>query len=206
MRVLARSVLGLAIMAGAVALGGIAVSAPAAAQMMSKPYQFIKAVRDADGNKATELLNEPGSNLVNVKEVSTGKTGLQIAAERRDLTWMGFLIGKGADVNARDRDGVTPLFATAQLGFAEGAQLLIGRKARVNDANNQGETPLIRAVQNRDLRLVKLLLDAGANPDRADTLAGMTARDYAKRDFRNSAVLKAIEDKGKPAKPAMGPN
>ena len=28
---------------------------------------------------------------------------------RRDLTWMGFLIGKGANVNARDVKGVTPL-------------------------------------------------------------------------------------------------
>lgn len=178
---------------------------PAQAQF-SDSYNFLKAVRDADGTKATELLSQPGSTIVDTKDRNTGETGLHIVTQRRDLAWMGFLIGKGAKVDAVDKRGNTPLMLAAQLGFAEGAQLLVGRKARVDATNQQGETPLIRAVQNRDLRMVRLLLQAGANPDRPDTLAGMSARDYAKRDPRNAPVLRLIEEQGK-AKPAdrMGP-
>jgi len=66
-------------------------------------------------------------------------------------------------------------------------------------------SPLIRAVQLRDIRMVRLLLDAGANADKADTLAGMSARDYAKRDARGSAVLRAIEDAKKPKAATVGP-
>jgi ankyrin repeat protein len=58
-----------------------------------------------------------------------------------------------------------------------------------------GETPLIIAVQQRDLQIVRQLLDAGANPDRSDAAAGYSARDYAVRDTRARDILKLIEDK-----------
>jgi ankyrin repeat protein len=95
----------------------------------------------------------------------------------------------------------------AQLGFIEGAQLLIKNKAGVDVANASGETPLIRAVQLRNGPMVQLLMTAGANPGKADTIAGMSARDYAQRDSRAAAILKIITD-AKPAKPAksFGPN
>lgn len=173
----------------------------------SDSYSFLKAVRDADGTKVTELLGGSGSTIVDTKDSTTGETAMHIVTQRRDLGWMGFLIGKGARVDTPDRNGNTPLMVAAQFGFVEGAQLLIARQARVDVANNRGETPLIRAVQNRDTRLVRILLAAGANPDRTDTLAGMSARDYAKRDARNAAVLKLIDETAKKKPGAqMGPN
>jgi ankyrin repeat protein len=65
-----------------------------------------------------------------------------------------------------------------------------------------GETALIMAVQQRQLDAVNLLLSKGADPDRKDSAAGYSARDYAKRDTRNREILSAIEsaDKPKPAK------
>jgi ankyrin repeat protein len=64
-----------------------------------------------------------------------------------------------------------------------------------------GETPLIIAVQQRETPIVRLLLDAGADPDRTDAAAGYSARDYATRDTRARDILKLIEDKKpKPAK------
>src|SRR3546814_10574293 len=59
------------------------------------------------------------------------------------------------------------------------------RRADVNLANGSGETPLIRAVQLRNLDLVRTLLKAGADPDQADPLAGLSARDYARNDSRS---------------------
>ena len=43
--------------------------------------------------------------------------------------------------------------------------------------------------------MVKLLLDAGADPDRTDNVAGYSARDYASRDPRSRDILKLINDK-----------
>jgi ankyrin repeat protein len=56
-----------------------------------------------------------------------------------------------------------------------------------------GETPLIVAVQRREVPIIKMLLRAGADPDKTDTAAGYSARDYAKRDSRNPEILALIE-------------
>jgi ankyrin repeat protein len=194
---------------GLAMLGAAALIMPgiAAAQFQSPTSVFLKAVRESDGAKVQEVLSAPGTTILDSRDSGTGQAALHIVVARRDLTWLSFLLGKGARPDIKDKDGTTPLMIAAQLGFTEGADMLMRSRARVDEPNNQGETPLIRAVQHRDLRMIKLLLEAGANPDRADTLAGLSARDYAKRDSRNGAVLRAIEDTAKKPKPsAIGPN
>ena len=62
---------------------------------------------------------------------------------------------------------------------------------------------MIRSVQLRDTELTRLLLEKGANPDRTDTLAGLSARDYAGRDRRAAAVLAEIEKADAKKKPAQ---
>ena len=179
-----------------------AVSVPAQAQF-SDSYKFLEAVRKKEGDKVTEALNEPGTQIVNTKDYTTGQTGLHIVVARRDLVWVQFLIAKGANVNARDNRGVTPLVQASELGFLEGVDELIKSGARVDEANNTGETPLISAVHRKDLALVRLLIKAGANPDRPDN-SGRSARDYAALDGKNSPVLGEIERAAKDAK-AAGP-
>ena len=56
------------------------LGAPAAAQTYSDGYLFLKAVQDQDVNKADELLDKPGSTLINSRYITTGRTGLHIAA------------------------------------------------------------------------------------------------------------------------------
>lgn len=175
------------------AIAAIALLIPVAASaQFSDSYNFLKAVRDRDGDKATQLLNEPGSTIVNTKDITSGESALHIVTQRRDLTWLGFLLQRGANPDARDKNGLTPLMLATTLRFADGAEALLARKAKVDEANNSGETALIRAVQQRDLAMVRLLLKAGANPDKQDTIAGQSARDYAKGDFRNPQILDAI--------------
>ncbi len=180
-----------------------------ATAQFSESFNFLKAVRDKDGDKVTEVLSKPGSGavIVNTRDPGTGETGLHIVTRRRDAQWLTFLLAKGANPDVRDTKGNTPLFVAAGLGWAEGIQLLLERRAGVDIADSSGETPLILAVQNRDLASVRLLLAGGANPNRPDNAAGLSARDYAKRDPRATAILKEIQDAKPVAKREMsGPH
>ncbi len=188
--------------------GMLVVSSPAMAQF-SKSYKFLEAVRKKDGAVVQEALNEPGSTIVNTRDSTSGDTALHIVTTRRDLTWMSFLIGKGANVDARDGRGGTALQIAANLGFAEGVDLLIGQKARIDDPNSAGETPLITAVHRRNIGIMRALLKAGADPDRPDN-SGRSARNYAELEGR--ALVSEIETNAKPksqraagARPSYGP-
>ncbi|HEY9090153.1 MAG TPA: ankyrin repeat domain-containing protein [Parasphingorhabdus sp.] len=178
----------------------LAIPGTASAQF-SDSYNFLKAVKERDGEEATNFLNEPGSTIVNTRDISTGETALHIVVARRDSTWTAFLLQKDANPNVKDKSGTTPLMLATSLRFVEGARVLLDKNANVNEPNNRGETPLIRAVQLRDTEMVRLLLKHGADPDRTDTLAGLSARDYAARDRRASAILADIEKADKEQKP-----
>lgn len=176
----------------AVLAGTLVLVSPAAAQF-SEGYKFLEAVKKKDGQAVTNALNKPGSTLINTRDITTGVTGLHIVTERRDLTWMSFLISKGANVNLRDVKGVTPLVVAVNLNFIEGVELLVGKGAKLDESNNAGETPLITAVHNKNVALMRVLLKAGANPDRADN-SGRSARDYARLDPNKGASLLAEID------------
>ena len=191
-----------AVMAAAMTL---TAATPAAAQF-SDSYKFLKAVRDRDGAKVTEVVDNPGSTLINARG-DDGDGALHIVTRRRDTTWLAFLLGKGAKPDLKNGAGDTPLGLASQIGFAEGVTLLLSQGAVVNAPNGRGETPLILAVQAHDLGIVRQLLAAGANPALTDRVAGLSARDYAERDRRSAAILKLIDETKatKPKGPIAGP-
>jgi ankyrin repeat protein len=174
-------------------------------QTFSDSFTFLKAVRERDGEKVTNLVAEPGSVVINTRDRGSGEGALHIVVRGRDLNWLAFLLGKGARPDLQTSRGETPLTLAAQIGWVEGAEQLLLRRASVNLANSRGETPLILATQRRDLAMVRLLLGRGADPKRADNVAGMSALDYARQDPRAGAVLKLLEAKAAPAKPVAGP-
>ena len=173
--------------------GGVGnIAAPAASQIAGNlSGQFIDAVRQQNASAAQELLHSQ-SGIVDSRD-DKGDTALIIAIDRGDDNWTGFLLSNGADPNLPERaHGDPPIVAAARVGFDQAAEWLIEMGAKVDSANRMGETALIVAVQRRDLRLVRLLLRHGADPDQSDSAAGYSARDYAKRDTRSRDILQAI--------------
>lgn len=183
------------------ALISVATLATPAQAQFSDGYKFLEAVKKKDGQKVTDLLNEPGTTVVNARDVVTGESALHVVIARRDAMWVQFLTAKGANPNTRDKRGVTPLLLASNLGFLEGLQALIEAGARVDDANDAGETPLISAVHRHDTNMMRILLAAGANPDRADN-SGRSARDYARLEGPN--MLGEIEKNAKPKSQQAG--
>jgi ankyrin repeat protein len=177
------------LLAASVVVSPVALSA----QQMSESYEFLKAVREANGTKVTEMLDKPGSTIINTKDRGNGEGALHIVVKRNDATYVRFLASRGANLNLQDARGNTPLMLAVETNCFECLDALLKARANANLANASGETPLVRAVQNRNLEMVQRLLSSGANPDQADVIAGMSARDYARRDTRSPAITRLLE-------------
>jgi ankyrin repeat protein len=182
-----------------------AIPTVAPAQRMSDSYEFLKAVKDANGNKVTEMLDKPGSTIVNTRDKDSGDTALHLVVKRGDATYTRYLLSRGANINAQDGRGNTPLLLAVNGGCMDCVEVLLARKANVNLGNASGETPLIRAVQLRNVDLTRTLLTAGANADQTDRVAGMSARDYSKVDNRSPVLTKLLTDAPKAARGVSGP-
>ncbi len=195
-----------ALLAAGVLSLAVAMPQPAFAQF-SDSYKFLEAIRKSDADAVIKAVEQPGVTLINTKDRTTGETALHITIGRRDLRWTTYLVNHDARLDIADNMGRTPLFVAAERRFVEGAQLLLSNKANPNQANSSGETPLIRAVQLGDLEMVRLLISAGADPSRRDTIAGMSAIDYAQRSSRSQALLEVLNAgvKAPKAKGVQGP-
>jgi uncharacterized protein len=174
-------------------LTALLLAAPAAAQF-SDAYNFIKAVKEKDGAKATELINKPGSStLVNSRDSETGDAAIHITVRRADTPWMALVLRAGGNPNLRDSQGNTPIIIATQVRWADGMRLLLDYGVQVNAQNRLGETALLKAVQARDIESVKLLLEGRANPDVADN-SGLSPRAVAESDPRSAQIAKLFKD------------
>jgi uncharacterized protein len=178
-------------------LGAAVIAAPAFAQF-SNSYVFLKAVREADINKAASSLSATSGSIINARDPDTGDTALHIATKRSDGAWMRYLLDNGANASSRDGSGETATTLAAARGYRDGVMVLLAYHADINATNENGETPLIKAVQNRQEAIVRQLIDAGAKLDITDNVTGYSALDHAERDKRATriiAMLKAAEPK-----------
>ena len=187
-----RRALANALLASAVVGAASVPLTPAAAQMFTEGYQFLKAVKDRDGDKATDILSKPGTQVVNSRDLTSGDTGLHMVVQRMDTLWVRFLLQRGADPNIRNKRGISPLQLATSLGFIEGAEELIKGGASVNVSDQTGETPLIAAVHARNVPMVRMLLAKGSNPDHNDN-SGRSARDYMLVQAGNTLMKQEFE-------------
>ena len=71
------------------------------------------------------------------------------------------LSAPGADVNARNDRGSTPLLEAARYGHNDIARVLIAAGANVNAKDNDGKTALMLAIQGNHDEVVRVLKQAG---------------------------------------------
>lgn len=98
---------------------------------------------------------------------------LEIAIERRDLTLLSALLEAGANPNAMDSTDSAPMLHHAMEASEnawEMTRLLLERKANPN-AKDENDRPALQiAIEARDERALRALLDAGADPNAFDDM------------------------------------
>jgi len=87
-----------------------------------------------------------------------------------DLKYIEELIRNGADVNARDQRGSTPLILAQEHKKTELVRLLLqnGAKESIDAQDRHGQTALMEALYMPNIEIVKLLLENGADIDKLD--------------------------------------
>ncbi len=108
---------------------------------------FVSANTQSDG-----VLREYTSTLVE------GIVDKDIKAVRK-------AIAEGADVNLKEREGMTPLMFAVRLDSPKIAKLLLDNKADVNAKNQIGNTALMLAAENGNTEMAELLIKYGAAVD-----------------------------------------
>jgi quinoprotein dehydrogenase-associated probable ABC transporter substrate-binding protein len=83
-----------------------------------------------------------------------------------DVARIKFLVGKGADINARDTQGYAPIHTAARNRHPELVAALADLGADLNIADGDGMTPLIHAAMRNHVPTVKMLLARGAEIER----------------------------------------
>lgn len=94
--------------------------------------------------ETVELLVKRGANVNNA---SIRRSPLHTAAQKGDEKIAIFLLANGANINAIDNEGVTPLNEAISYKHGGLAKIFIEKKADVNAARRDGATPLHAAAQ-----------------------------------------------------------
>ena len=115
-----------------------------------------------------QLLVDSGVNM-NPNPLFWAVQSLNTAGERSEIPKvMYILIDAGADVNERDKTGLTVLMVAALTGSTEVVDFLLRSGAEINATVESGRTALTWAVMMGHTETVSLLIEAGADLETAD--------------------------------------
>ena len=132
----------------------VGFSALAHAQTKSKTSTPSKAATKSSEPSKTEQVNETLIAAVDAEDVS----GVQKA------------LSGGANVNGKDREGMTPLMRASLRGNLQIVELLLQKKARVDPVDVFGVTALMQASWAGHTDIVEALISSGANLDLQSTI------------------------------------
>lgn len=118
-------------------------------------------VAKGDYDSARKLI-EQGADI-EAKDPGTGASVLHYAVMRGNPEILALLMGRGADLNSRTKNGTTPLHTAVLYNRYEAAELLIKRGADLDAKSASGATPLALASAAKRKEIAELLRTRGAH-------------------------------------------
>lgn len=106
---------------------------------------------------------------------------IHMAAEMGVSRQVKRFLDKGIDINAKNKEGETPLHLAMFYGGKSLVEFLITNGAQVNAKANNGETPLHIAAHGNDVEMITILLKYGADINAQDNFGDTPLREAARR-------------------------
>lgn len=103
-----------------------------------------------------------GTEEANVKRSDNNKTILMYAVWVGNAEAVKHLLSKGADINAEDSEGITPLLLAVFKDRTEIATVLIEQGADINASAHDGTTPLMMSRIRQNKEIEEALLKASS--------------------------------------------
>lgn len=156
---------------------------------------FLAAFRDGD-QEVVDLFARSGFRM----PITDGDDPLITAALKRGHTVVAkIVLEAGADVNLRNKLGLTPLLVACgktTMGYRVISEALIAKGANVNVRDVIGNTPLLLAISGGMFEIAKMLIERGANVSLASS-KGMTPLELARRspDPRAAEIVALLTER-----------
>ncbi|MDI6748030.1 MAG: ankyrin repeat domain-containing protein [Rhodocyclaceae bacterium] len=162
-----------------------------------KKETFFLALRNGD-RELVDLFVRSNFNIHRADE--SGNEPLMYALKLGHTVVAKILLDAGADVNARDRLGLTPLLVACgntTRGYKTIAEALIKKGAQINVRDSLGFTPLLLSLSGGILDIARLLIERGADVS-VCTKKGETALTLAKSapDPESAEIVELLLRKG----------
>jgi ankyrin repeat protein len=157
-----------------------------------KPAPLVEAARTGDTVRLESLISgqsHPDANQTS----SDGTTALHWAVYRNDVPLVEHLLVLGANPNAKNDYGSSPLSEAAVVGNPAVVKKLLQAGADVESPNADGQTALMIVARTSNLEVARLLLDHGASVNAREQWHGQTALMWAAAENQPAMVRLLLE-------------
>uniref|UniRef100_A0A674AXR6 Poly [ADP-ribose] polymerase n=1 Tax=Salmo trutta TaxID=8032 RepID=A0A674AXR6_SALTR len=151
-------------------------------------HALLQAAREADLPRLKKHLS---LETIAFKHPLTHETALHCAAtspypKRKQVCEL--LLRKGANVNEKTKDFLTPLHLASEKSHNDIIEVLVKHEAKVNALDNLGQTALHRAAHCGHLQTCRLLLKAGCDP------LAMSLQGFSPSQMGNESVREILHE------------
>uniref|UniRef100_A0A8C8JHA6 Poly [ADP-ribose] polymerase n=1 Tax=Oncorhynchus tshawytscha TaxID=74940 RepID=A0A8C8JHA6_ONCTS len=151
-------------------------------------HALLQAAREADLPRLKKHLS---LETMTFKHPLTHETALHCAAtspypKRKQVCEL--LLRKGANVNEKTKDFLTPLHLASEKSHNDIIEVLVKHEAKVNALDNLGQTALHRAAHCGHLQTCRLLLKSGCDP------LVMSLRGFSPSQMGNERVQEILHE------------
>jgi ankyrin repeat protein len=134
---------------------------------------------------------------------STLDNELLNAVLAKDLTRVQYVIDRGANIDAKDPNGLTPLMNSVKGGHLPLTKLLLKNAANPDSLDNDDWTALMHAAWNNEPKMIRALAAYGADMEKVEKLTQSTALTLAVQKGKAIAAV-ALVDSGANPNQAVG--